>query len=257
MEALVSVAKLYRAEALALLESLADGSVACVLTDPPYSSGGFTEAGKAGATTGGIGVRSNDAKIVGDNMSALGYGRLMRLMAVESWRVLAPGGWLLVFCDWRMVSHLQPALESGGLRTRSIVVWAKPTPGLGVGFRSQTEMIIAMAKGKPNTYSSKHGNVLRSKRTGNTHHPTEKPLGLLGKLLEVTTKPGDLVVDPFMGSGSTGVAACGMRRDFVGGDIDPAFLETAHRRLAGVAEVSAPQSAARPQPHLFSSLGPG
>jgi site-specific DNA-methyltransferase (adenine-specific) len=243
------VATLYRADAVELLRSVEDQSVACILTDPPYASGGFQEAQRRGSACGSIG-RAVNYSILGDNMSTGGITTLLRLVAVEAARVLIPGGWLLVFCDWRMIAAIQPHLESSGLGMRSVVCWAKRSAALGVGFRSQSEYILALSAGSPNVHSKMHGNVLDAKRSRNKHHPTEKPLELR-KLLEVTTTEGDMVIDPFCGSGSTGVAAVGMRRRFIGSDLDPEHLETATRRLGELCEVESVIDAPAPQPSLF------
>lgn len=246
-------AKIYRADAVQLLRSLPDDSVATVLTDPPYCSGGFSESSKWGKKAS-VGRTGTFKPVTSDRLQTSGFVELMRLVAVESARVLAPGGWLFVFCDWRMISVLQPSIESAGVQYRSLIVWAKPSAGLGVGFRSQHEMVLAFTKGAPVFHSSSYGNVLRCKRSKNAHHTTEKPLELLRPLLETSTVAGDLVVDPFMGSGSTGVAAVSMGRRFVGGDVEQEHLDTAVARLSEVGAVDAPQSEVRPALTLFGGV---
>lgn len=249
-------AQLYRADAVELLRSLEDGSVACILTDPPYCSGGFTETARRGADGSAYTRNVREGPwLAADNMSTGALAELLRLVGTEAIRVLKAGGWLCVFADWRMGPVLVPAIGSAGLQFRAKLIWDKQFPGLGVGFRGQYEEVLCFTTGKPLVYSGSYGNVLGCKRTKNENHPTEKPLDLLRRVLEVTTEPGDLVVDPFMGSGSTGVAAVGMGRRFIGSDIDPAHLETAVLRIGEAGSVEAPQTDMKPQPRLFAGLG--
>ncbi len=109
------------------MQSLDANSVACVLIDPPYCSGGFSETERRSAK--GQGLRNKTIRAEGwfdnDNMGTGGLLWLLRRVAIESSRVLVDGGWFLMFCDWRLFPMLQPAIESAGLRYRALVVWDK------------------------------------------------------------------------------------------------------------------------------------
>jgi len=81
-------------------------------------------------------------------------------------------------------------------------------------------------------------------RVKNPVHPTQKPLKVLSHLVKLATNPGDLVLDPFMGVGSTGVAALQLHRRFLGTEIDPLYFKAAEKRLEAVArELSTPEPA--------------
>lgn len=228
------------ADALDALRALPDGCADAIITDPPYCSGGFTEAQRKSAK--GQGLRSETLRVSGwfegDNMGTAGLVWLLRSIAFESCRVLTPGGSLSIFTDWRMVSALQPAIEAAGLRFQSLVVWDKQTPGLGWGFRAQHEIVLHFAPGKPEYHDKSTGNVLRVPRKRWEHHQTEKPVDLMRRIVRVCAPPGGVVLDPFTGSGSTGVAALREGRAFLGFERDPDHAETARQRLA--AERAAP-----------------
>lgn len=224
------------------LQMLADQDTAiadCVITDPPYCAGGISESQRTRAA--GQGLRSENIRrfgwFIGDNMGTAGLVWLLRAVAVQAARVVKPTGSLLVFCDWRMLPTLQPAIESAGLRYQSLVVWDKGNMGLGRGFRSQHELIMHFTMGEPEYHDLGTSNVLRCARVDadDREHQTQKPVELLDRLVGVASPPGGLVIDPFCGSGSTGVAARRTGRRFLGSDIDGEHVSTARRRIADAA----------------------
>ena len=192
-----------------------------LMTDPPYSSGGFQEAGKG---AGSIGDRQG-SKIANDNLSTRGYGRLMRrvMLACPSLDEA------YLFTDWRMWINTFDAIEDGGFRVRAMIVWDKGNAGMGAAWRSQHELIgygkkTSVAPGSPSA-----GTVLKFGRTGNPDHPTQKPVELMEALLKVSA--AGVVLDPFMGSGTTLVACERMGRSGVGIELSPEHFETACRRV--------------------------
>lgn len=186
----------------------ADRHVDVLLSDPPYCSGGFQEAGKA---PGSIGTRG-DETIANDALSTRGYKALLGTVLAN-----VPTAIAYLFTDWRMWVNLFDVVESKGFSVRNMIVWDKETPGMGQGWRMQHELIMCgVAVSSPFDPKAAQGNVIRCTRTGNVHHPTEKPVELLTTILKVTNFC-ELVIDPFCGSGSTiiaaeqlGIAACGV-----------------------------------------------
>lgn len=151
---------------------------------------------------------------------------------MECKRTLVPGGSMLCFIDWRQYPILAGVLESVDLRLQNMVVWDKQNMALGWGFRNQHELIIHAANGKPEVYDRGTPNVLSYKRISSSDlHPTEKPIDLLAKLVEVVSSAGGTVIDPLMGSGTTGVACVQTGRNFIGVEIDPGYFEIAQRRI--------------------------
>jgi DNA modification methylase len=229
-------------DALDMLRSLAARSVSAIVTDPPYCSGGASEAGRAAARCQGVRserVQSGDVEwFAADNMGTTGLVWLLRSMAFEAERLLVPGGSLLVFCDWRMWANLAPALESGGLRLVNMVVWDKQSMGLGAGFRTRHELVAHLTNGVGVFHDKSLGSVLEFGRVHVTdrEHPTQKPVDLMRALVRVAAPLGGLVVDPFCGSGSTGVACLREGRRFLGIERDGAYCEAARQRLGGELE---------------------
>lgn len=227
---------LHLGDALEVMASLADGSVASVVMDPPYCSGSVGEAQRVSAK--GQGLRSGNLQrfgwFTGDNMGTAGLVWLLRSIAFESVRLLRDGGSLCVFCDWRMVANLQPAIESAGLRFQNLLVWDKTAMGLGTGFRMQHELVLHFVKGVGDYHDRATSNVLRAKRVhaSDREHQTQKPVDLMAQIIKVVTPPGELVLDPFAGSASTGVAALEGGYRFVGIERDAAYHAIATARLA-------------------------
>lgn len=209
--------------------------VDAVITDPPYCSGGFSESGKQAAK--GMGLRSETVRELGwfvnDNMTTAGLCWLMSNVAGWCRRSLKQGGTLTAFTDWRMAGHLAPAIESSGFRYQNLIVWAKPSAGLGTGFRAQHELALHFSNGTPVYHSASHGNVLTCSRvhSSSREHQTQKPVELMRKIVETVSGESQTILDPFMGSGSTGVAAIESARKFIGIELDPDYFDIACRRI--------------------------
>lgn len=224
---------LYLGDCLEILPTL--GRVDAVVTDPPYSSGGFNESGKAGGSKGTTG----DIRwIQGDTMSTGGYFSMMR-------RVLraADAQAAYIFTDWRMWPYTTEAVELSGYRLRGMIVWDKGFGGMGARWKAQHELICWGTK-VVSEMGAGHGNVISVSRSGNEHHPTEKPHALITTL--ISNAEGESVMDPFMGSGTAGVVCAQLGRRFVGCEIDPQHFETACKRI----------EAAYAQPRLFAEPTP-
>jgi site-specific DNA-methyltransferase (adenine-specific) len=227
--------RIFNAEALDVMRQLPDASVDALITDPPYCSGAVGEAQRTAAP--GQGLRSENLNrfgwFQGDNMGTAGLVWLLRAVAFEAMRVVKPTGSLLVFCDWRMVSSIQPAIESAGLRYQDLIIWDKGSMGLGAGFRKQHELILHFTNGEPRYYDRGTPNVLQCARVPKNRrkHQTEKPVALLRRLQWVVTPEGGTVLDPFMGSGPMAEAARLDGRGFIGVERSREHCDTAVDRL--------------------------
>jgi DNA modification methylase len=227
---------LYCADCLNILTQLPAASVDAVLTDPPYCSGGSLEAQKNTAAQGmrSATVQADDFEwFAADNMSTAGLVCLIRSALVCARRFLIPNRAALVFTDWRMVPILAPALESSGLRYRNMIVWDKGSAGLGVGFKASHEIVLEYANGTTE-YQTKTGqNVIRNRRVSPLlrEHNTQKPVELIEELMAVVAGDGGLILDPFMGSGTTGVACVKTGRRFIGIEMERKYFDIAVRRI--------------------------
>jgi site-specific DNA-methyltransferase (adenine-specific) len=241
-------ATLYLGDCLEILPTL--GKVDAVVTDPPYCSGGFSETGKKAAR--GMGLRSETIRDIGwfagDNMTTGGIAWLMREVARFAYAALLDGGTLTAFTDWRMVGHIAPAIESARFRYQNLVVWNKGVAGLGTGFRAQHELAMHFAKGTGRYFDLSFGNVITCPRmvSGEREHQTEKPVDLIESIARVVSPDGGTILDPFMGSGTTGVACAKLGRRFIGIEIEPRYFDIACRRI---------EEAYR-QPRLFAEPTP-
>lgn len=148
------------------------------------------------------GTQQEAPKIANDILSTRGYQNLIRGALTD-----IPCLYAYIFTDWRMWVYLFDLVEAAGFGVKSEIVWDKGTPGMGVGWRSQHELILFGAKAATHFDGHKgYGNVLSISRSGNELHPTQKPVELLEKLVD-NTDFATGVYDPFGGSGTT-LAAC-------------------------------------------------
>jgi DNA modification methylase len=193
-----------------------------VLTDPPYSSGGFQESGKS---SGSIGTRSSET-IARDNLSTRGY----RLLMDDVLARFGVADALYLFTDWRMWMETFDAAERGGWRVRNMLVWDKQQMGMGMPWRNQHELILFGKRTAAKMMDGKRGNVLQAQRTGNPNHPTEKPASLLQEILANTD--GEVCCDPFLGSGTTMVACENLKRKCRGIEISPDYCAVILERMA-------------------------
>lgn len=227
--------RLILGDVLGSMAELGAASIDAVVTDPPFSSGG-REASKSVRKSM---TRGTDAEewFGSDNMSVNGFGYLMRECAREWYRVLKPGGHALVFIDWRMLPHLSAAIESADLLYRGVLVWDKTYFGMGSHFRNQHEFILHFSKSTPTKPRRRDvPNVLSFKPIRNGDHPTQKPVPLIRRLLSVIASPGEVVLDSFNGSGTTGVAALLSGMKYVGIEREPKYLESTEARFLNLAD---------------------
>lgn len=232
---------IYHGDALDVLAEIPSESVGIVFTDPPYSSGARNSAKMRarGSMRRESGTFGGDDWIGGDNLSAHGFAMLVRLFGVETFRVVERDGHFFGFMDWRQLPVLQGAIESSGWSARSLIVWDKIHFGMGNGFRQQAEFVLHASKGTGDNFLRHDlGTVLREKRQPDSiGHPTVKPTGIIEQCLSAV--PGS-VLDPFMGSGSTLVAAKNIGRQAVGIEIEERYCELAAERCRQESLFSAP-----------------
>lgn len=189
----------------------------CIVTDPPYCSGGFQEAGKR---SGSIGTRDN-IMIANDTLSTRGYMALIKSVIKAGGDV----GIVYSFTDWRMFINLFDTMESSGFGVRNMIVWNKGSAGMGVGWRSQHELCVMASRSaqKFNPHKAQ-GNVITCNRTGNVNHPTEKPVELIAKIIDVTDFCEE-IYDPFSGSGTTLIACEQLGRTCYAMELEPQYVD--------------------------------
>jgi site-specific DNA-methyltransferase (adenine-specific) len=140
----------------------------------------------------------------------------------ELYRVLAPDSHAYVFADRRIRPIFEAAAKAARFRLRHALIWDKKSIGRGHGvWRPQHEYILFLSKGSRRGNSKSLGDVLPGARPRS--YPTEKPVAVLNKLIGQSSQRGELVLDPFCGSGSTGMAARQLGRRALLCDVDAGF----------------------------------
>jgi site-specific DNA-methyltransferase (adenine-specific) len=199
----IGSATLYLGDCLEVLPMI-DGVEAFVL-DPPYSSGGQFRGDRTAPPSSKYIQTGSDftcrAEFAGDNRDQRAFLAWSALWFGYMLRASVPGATVCAFTDWRQLPTMTDAIQAGGWVWRNIVTWWKPGIRMTRGRFSQSAEYIA-----------------------------EKPVALLKDILGIT-RPGAMVADPFMGSGTTGVACARMGRPFIGIEIDPFHFESACHRI--------------------------
>lgn len=223
--------RIFHGDALEVMNALPLEPLAAVITDPPYSSGNLPETTKVRIPPHLRGWQWEGKVMETDQLSTLGFMWLVRALCLETRERVVDGGSLLAFIDWRNWGNLVGAVESSGLRVNNMVVWDKTSIGMGNGFRNQHELVLWATKGTPRVCSHAVPNVISCPRADNDLHQSPKPVRLMADLLRVVSEPGDLVMDPFMGSASTLVAAKQLGRCAIGIELEERYVEAAIKRL--------------------------
>lgn len=231
--------QLYVGDSLLGLRELPSASIDCVIADPPYCSGGTTTTDRTSRSARKKYVSTNAAHALGDfegdQRDQRSFTYWCTLWLAEALRLARPRSLCLVFTDWRQLPATSDALQAAGWVWRGLVVWHKPGSRPHHGrFANAAEYLVWGSKGHlgaqaeapclPGLYS------VSAPRGNNRIHITQKPLDLMRQLIRITPT-GGLVLDPFMGSGTTGVAAVLEGRRFIGIEGSEAIGKTGRDRV--------------------------
>ena len=202
-------------------------SADCVVTDPPYllESGGCTKGGLH-ERFGGGGVYGNTGEIVPCDID---WADFMPLI----FRALKDPGHAYIMANNRNVQPMLNAAEKAGFHFHNLLVWDKITATPNRWYMKNIEFTGFFSRGCAfpiNDCSQKQ--LVRCPQVDESKHPTEKPVSLMASYILNSTQPGQTVLDPFMGSGTTGVAAVRSGRKFIGIEKDRKFFDMAVERLS-------------------------
>ncbi|WFU07536.1 DNA methyltransferase (plasmid) [Rhizobium sp. CB3171] len=198
-------------DCITLMQRLQSGSVDFILTDPPYL----------------VRYRDRHGRTVANDDNAT----WLKPAFVEMYRLLRPGGLAVSFYGWNHVDTFVDAWRTAGFRIVGHLVFAKPYASSRRYLHHTHEQAYLLAKGQAPSPARHLDDVLPWDYTGNRLHPTQKPLRPLSALIRTFTRPGELVLDPFCGSGSSLVAAKATGRDFLGIELDRRHHMTASLRI--------------------------
>jgi len=223
---------------LELLKGFPENMVDAVITDPPYCSGGNSAAARQKAPEEKYvqaGTKLSRPTFAGDVRDQRSWGYWCSLWISECLRVLKPGGYFLMFSDWRQLPKASDVLQAGGVTWRGVVAWDKTEaarpPHTGY-FRHQCEYILWGSKGNlpKNALGPFPGCFRFPVKQKDKFHMTGKPTLLMRELVKIVPEKS-LILDPFAGSGTTCVAARLEGRNYLGIEMEPLYAEIARKRL--------------------------
>ena len=232
-------ATLYCGDSLKVLASLPDSSVDALIADPPYSSGGMMRGDRMAnvklkyVQTGSSSHESLE-EFSGDSRDGFGYWFWMSVWLGESMRVIKPGGIVALFTDWRQLATTIGGIQSGGVVFRGVVPWFKPSARPVQGrFSNSCEYVVWGTNGTrsldavgPRAFPG----FFQANSPRVREHITQKPVEVMRELVKIVPE-GGVVLDPFMGSGTTGVAALLEGRKFIGVELAQHYAEIAANRI--------------------------
>lgn len=232
-------ATLYLSDCREVLQSLAADSIDLLWTDPPYGNSNHNED---------FNSRLNEHRnlesqpIANDDLASM--QAVVDATLVEAVRIVKRTGAVCCCCSGSgptpVFAWLAQRMDAKGLTFFHSVIWDKLNPGIGWRYRRQHEMIMVAhrADGKLSWTDEnvQQPNIISIFPPKERVHPNEKPLGLVELFIQNHARVGETVLDPFMGSGTTGVAARKLGRRFIGIELDPQHFDTACRRIEAAAK---------------------
>lgn len=260
----IGEATLYLADCLQVLPTLRD--VDAVITDPPYSSGGAFRGDRAADVRDKY-VQSDSAAMglpgfIGDNRDQRGFHFWSALWCSAAREACASGALCAFFSDWRQLPVSTDYMQAGAWIWRGIVPWVKTNPRPQMGrFAAQCEFVIWGSNG-PMPVDRGVGclpGFFQYDTERSRDHVTQKPVDLMLDITQSVLRaasPGALVLDPFMGSGTTGVACARLGRRFIGIEQTVAHFETSCNRIyeaAAQGSIFEPERTAQVQAAMFGA----
>ncbi|MGZ9413956.1 DNA-methyltransferase [Mycoplasma sp. 5370] len=229
--------KIYNIDCLELFEKMKREKILvdAIITDPPYNIS-----------------KQNNFKTIGRNGIDFGlwdkdFDQLKWINSINP--LIKPGGSIIIFNDWKNLGMIASKLEENGFLVKDLIRWIKPNPmprNISRRYIVDFELAIwAIKPGKKWTFNFKKTeeqpyqrpeykfSVENSKKV--RIHPTQKPLKLIQDLINIHTKEKDLILDPFMGSGTTAVAALLSNRKFLGSEINTDYFNKSVKRISKMA----------------------
>ena len=223
---------LRQGDCLKLMRAIPDASVDMILTDPPYGMD-LTPQRKSGKFHG---VKiANDATLDWTDK-----------FFTQCFRVVMKNSASIFFCSHHCVSEFITSAKRAGFKIKNLLVWDKGQFGMGGNWRPCHELVLICTRGRFVTHSNNLRTILEFKKVHHSRslHPTEKPIPLLEHLIREPAYDPQVILDPFMGSGTTGVACVNSGRRFIGMEMDAGYFEIARERISQAQKIKAMEDAA-------------
>jgi site-specific DNA-methyltransferase (adenine-specific) len=234
--------RIEHADCLAFLASLPDRSVDVITTDPAYSGMNQHMSFGRGRIVGRYADADNDRWFTEFRDDPATFVAFLR----ECHRVLADGGHIYVMFDSFSLLSLGHLMREV-FAVKNVIVWDKVNLGMGHYFRRRHETIVFATKGHRRLSRRDLPDVWAIKRIHRAMYPTQKPVALFANMLSGSAEPGMTVCDPFVGSGSSAVAALLAGCTVAASDVDPRAVDLAHQRCLAVS-AGAPDPGERAAP---------
>lgn len=195
------------------MRKLPDGCVDLIVTDPPYL----------------VRFRDRSGRTIANDDNS----RWISPAFSEAYRLLKSDSYCISFYGWNKVDVFLNAWRECGFTPIGHFTWTKPYASNVSFTEMRHECAYLLAKGRPPKPLNPPSDVLPWNYSGNRLHPTQKPVSAITPLIKAYSEEGDIVLDPFAGSGTTGAAAQLYSRQFILFEMDPVYFEAANRRLQG------------------------
>lgn len=209
---------LIKGDCFVLNEQIPDESIDLIVTDPPYGMSFQSGARK-----------QKERKIANDD----NIDWLPKWIN-QQYRVLKNNSHAYIFCSWHKVDRFKIEIEKAGFLIKNILIWEKPGVGMGDltgGYGGGYEMIVFAHKGRRELTGKRSSDVIKVPRTGNTNHPTQKPVALYKWILDKYAKEGDKILDTHLGSMSIAIACADYDFELVGCELDKDYYDAGVKRL--------------------------
>ena len=220
--------KVIQGDCLEVMKDIEDHSVDVAIADPPYK---MTKKGKS--------CRPNYMPVnMGDNFFSKGMKNTLpdtKEWLRETYRVLNNQSHLYIFTNTNSLLDFLNISKEVGFKLHNVLTMAKDTRIPSRWYYKKTELVLFMRKGKAkrlnNMSCSDLIEVKMTTKKNGKKHPTQKPLSLIEMFVKNSSNEGETVIDPFMGSGTTGVACKNLNRYFIGIELNEKYFEVAKKRI--------------------------
>ena len=217
--------KIYNMDCMEGMKLIPDNSIDLVVTDPPYKT---TSRGSSGGTGGILKDKLNMKGMVFEHNS-IKFSEWLP----ELYRVLKERSHAYIMTNNKNLKDMLIEIENVNFEIFKTLIWAKNSPITNMYYMDSHEYIIFCRKGKAkriNNCGTK--SVLNIDNVKNKQHPTEKPIDLIKIFIENSSQENEIVLDPFMGAGSTAMACKELKRNFIGFELDKQYYDIANKRIS-------------------------